>query len=181
MKQPLIILATILTALALAACDAQGATFEIQGQLQGPYEVHRVTDGDTLRVYAANDAGETISIPVRLIGIDTPEITNGKMEAYGPEAAEYLTTLVQAGRVYLELDIEAYDRYDRLLAYVYVPDATGYWLAPDGSTYTQANHAIALTGLAQPLTIQPNSRYANAYAAAVQAARDAKRGMWADL
>jgi len=180
-RRPLLILAALLTTLALAACDAQNATPEIQGQLQGPYEVHRITDGDTLRVHAANDAGETISIPVRLIGIDTPEITNGKMEAFGPEAAAYLTNLTQAGWVYLELDIEPYDRYDRLLAYVYVPDPTGYWAAADGSRYTQANHAIALAGLAQPLTIQPNSRYSLTLAAAVQAARDARRGMWADL
>lgn len=75
MRRPLILLAALLTALALAACDAQSATLEIQGQLQGPYEVHRIADGDTLCVYAANDACETTSIPVRLISLDTPGIT----------------------------------------------------------------------------------------------------------
>jgi len=177
LRHPLRILTAILTALALAACDAQTATFEIQTQLHGPYDLDRITDGDTIRVTTSDG-----SVPVRLIGIDTPETRHPTIgvEPYGPEATEYITNLITGRPIYLELDIEAYDRYDRLLAYVYVPDPTGYWAAPDGGRYTQANHAIAQAGLAQPLTIQPNSRYANTYAAAVQTARDAKRGLWAD-
>src|SRR5690606_34098452 len=103
------------------------------------------------------------------------------VQPYGPEAAAHTTNLLVGRQVYLELDLEAYDRYDRLLAYVYVTDPDGTWVAADGRRFTQANHAIALAGLAQPLTIQPNSRYANHYAAAVQTARAARRGMWADL
>lgn len=175
MRRALAALAT-LAALALTACQAQAPTFEIQEPLQGPYQLDRITDGDTIRIHTADG-----SLPVRLIGIDTPETKHPTIgvQPYGPEATEHTTRLLTGKPIYIELDLNPYDRYDRLLAYVYTPDENGSWVAPDGTRYTQANHAIALAGYAQPLTIQPNSRYADIYAAAVNAARDAGRGMWA--
>src|SRR5690606_26099774 len=79
--------------------------------------VVRVVDGDTLVVELAGR-----EVPVRLIGIDTPEtVAPGRpVECYGAEASDHLRALAPAGTaVRLERDVEARDMYDRLLAYVY--------------------------------------------------------------
>lgn len=171
-------LTVLLLMLVLSACLAQEPNlYTIQNDLHGPYTVERVTDGDTIRVNTADG-----STPVRLIGIDTPETKHPQrgVEPYGPEASAYTTRLLSGQSVYLELDVEAYDHYDRMLAYVYVIAPEGAWTDASGRRYTQANHAIAWAGLAQPLTIQPNSQYADILAATVQTARAAGRGMWGD-
>ncbi len=167
---------------------AVAAAYEVQGQLQGPYQLDRVVDGDTLRVLVVpgtlGATGATRdSLPVRLVGIDTPETRKpgAAVQAYGPEATEFVVDLLAGREVYLELDLDAYDRYERLLAYVYYRDAAGAWLAPDGRRYSQVNLAVAQAGLAQPMTIQPNSRYADLYVAAVRSAREEGRGMWAGV
>jgi len=166
---------------------AVAAAYDVQGQLQGPYRVDRVVDGDTLRVLVspgtrgASGAGHD-SLPVRLIGIDTPETKQPgtAVQPFGPEATAHLLGLLAGRDVYLELDVDPYDRYERLLAYVYYLDPAGAWLAP-GGRYTQVNLEVAQAGLAQPMTIQPNSRYADLYVTAVRAAREAQRGMWAEV
>ena len=83
--------------------------------------VVNVIDGDT--VWVEID-GETES--VRLIGIDAPEIDGpySDEECYGPEAAEYLSGLLEGESVVMKGDSSTSDRdvYDRLLRYVYMPD-----------------------------------------------------------
>lgn len=78
-----------------------------------------IADGDTVFV-KINNRDET----VRLLGIDTPEI-DGKYvneEFFGKEASEYTKKLVKRKKVRLEYDKEKRDKYNRLLAYVYLPD-----------------------------------------------------------
>lgn len=108
---------------------------------EGVWTVERVVDGDTLRL----TNGET----VRLIGVDAPESVkpHSPVEPYGPEAAEYLATLVhQAGnRVRLEFDGPRRDKYGRLLAYVWAGDKllneeiirAGYGRAETQYSYSQ--------------------------------------------
>ena len=58
---------------------------------------------------------------VRLIGIDTPESVarDRPVECFGPEAKARTAELLPKGTaVLLERDVEARDKYDRLLAYV---------------------------------------------------------------
>ena len=78
---------------------------------------HRVVDGDTIDVELGGHAER-----VRLLGIDTPETDEpGKpVQCYGKEAsAAHQAELLPAGTaVRLERDVEARDRYGRLLAYV---------------------------------------------------------------
>ncbi|MGB9688782.1 thermonuclease family protein [Thermogutta sp.] len=85
---------------------------------EGVWMVEHVVDGDTLRL----TNGET----VRLIGVDAPESVkpHSPVEPFGPEAADYLATLVrQAGnQVRLEFDGPRRDKYGRLLAYVWAKD-----------------------------------------------------------
>ncbi|MGH9150362.1 MAG: thermonuclease family protein, partial [Acidimicrobiales bacterium] len=77
--------------------------------------------------------------------------------------------LVPAGTpVRLVRDVEARDRYGRLLAYVY--------RARDDLF---VNLALARDGMADLLTIAPNVAHRDALAAAAAEARRADRGLWA--
>ena len=131
----------------------------------GTAEITRVVDGDTVRV--AIGGGEE---RVRLIGIDTPEThgQGGLRECFGTEASRRLTELLPPGTpVRLVRDVEARDRYDRLLAYVY--------RAADGLF---VNLAMAREGYATTLTYPPNVAHAEEFVSAVRAARQARRGLW---
>ena len=124
-----------------------------------------VVDGDTV---VAEVAGRTER--VRLIGIDTPEATGGflPVECYGDEASAFTRSLLPPGtEVRLTRDLEARDRYNRLLAYVH--------RAGDGLF---ANLEIAANGYAEALIIEPNTTHADAFYAAAATARDQGMGLW---
>ncbi len=142
------------------------------GQLYGPVPLVRILDGDTI-VVESNIGPRT----VRLIGIDAPETASGA--AGGHEAAAHLASLLGPGLLlWLELDLGLEDIYGRLLAYVYVPDATGTWQHA-GMRVTQVNLAMVEAGWATELTIGPNDTYADLYAAAAEAAAAESKGIWA--
>ncbi len=87
-----------------------------------PATLASVTDGDTVRVVLSDGS----NVPVRLIGIDAPEVYSG-VECGGREASSYLSSLVAPGDpVVLVVDPSQarIDRYDRLLRYVDLPDGT---------------------------------------------------------
>lgn len=120
--------------------------------------VTRITDGDTFRAGAER---------IRLIGVDTPEVSFG-VECYGREATAALERLIPVGtEVRLVGDVEATDRYDRTLAYVY--------RRSDGLF---VNLRLAEDGVAQPLTIPPNVAHEDDFAQAAAHAREAGRGLW---
>lgn len=87
-----------------------------------PSSVVRVVDGDTIIVrYEGED------VRVRLIGIDTPESVHPDKSKNIPEgttASDYTKSLVEGKRVYLEFGKQKYDRYNRMLAYVYLENGT---------------------------------------------------------
>ena len=66
----------------------------------------------------------------------------------------------------LERDVEARDRYGRLLAYVYLPDGTF------------VNRSMVEDGFAGPLTIPPNVAHADEISEAGRRARTDGRGLW---
>ena len=81
--------------------------------LEGPYEVDRVVDGDTLIVYI-----DGVRTRVRLIGINTPESVAPEEERNTEEgviASDYVKTLMEDAdyEVWLKYDNERYDQYDR--------------------------------------------------------------------
>jgi micrococcal nuclease len=83
----------------------------------GQATVVRVIDGDTIVVHIGERDENT-----RLLGIDTPEThkPNTPVECFGPEASDRMAALLPPGTVVrLVRDVEARDRYGRLLAYVY--------------------------------------------------------------
>jgi micrococcal nuclease len=130
----------------------------------GEGTVVAVVDGDTVRVHLGSGT-ET----VRLLGIDTPETVHPTkpVQCFGPEASARTKALLPKGTVVrLERDVEARDRYGRLLAYVRRSDGTF------------VNLALVEEGYARTLTIAPNGAYADDFAAAARGARDASRGLW---
>ena len=72
--------------------------------------VTRIIDGDTVEI----DDNES----VRLLGINTPE----RGEKYYGEATEFLSSLILNKTVKLEFTNDRYDKYDRILAYIFLED-----------------------------------------------------------
>ena len=106
---------------------------------------------------------------MRFIGVDTPKIKRPSkpVERMGQEAFEANRKLVEGKRVKLEFDAERYDRYGRVLAYVYV-----------GTTFVNA--WLVEAGYAQVMTIPPNVKYAELFLELQREAREAGRGLWAE-
>ena len=100
----------------LAACGVGEMRTEQETAPAGTARVVHPVDGDTI-VVDIDGAEER----VRFIGIDTPESVkpDSPSECYGPEAKARTAELLPEGTlVRLERDVEARDRYERLLAYV---------------------------------------------------------------
>lgn len=139
----------------------------------GGYHVARVVDGDTLEL----STGEK----VRLIGVDTPEARyNDKLSrdskksgkdsraiiALGIKASKFTKDLCLNKKVRLDYDVEKHDRYDRILAYVYLEDGTFI------------NARIIEEGYGRIMTIPPNVRYAGHFRKLEREARLGKKGLW---
>lgn len=124
--------------------------------------VVRVVDGDTVHVRV----GDRIE-KVRYIGVNTPEIHHPRRgeEPGGRQALEVNRRLVEGKRVRLELDVQARDRYGRLLAYVWAGD-------------TMINAELLRLGYAQVMTVPPNVRHQSLFLELQRAARQAGRGLW---
>ncbi|MCX5700683.1 MAG: thermonuclease family protein [Candidatus Omnitrophica bacterium] len=135
--------------------------------------ISRVVDGDTLVL----ESGER----VRLIGIDTPELHESNklykdaqrtkqdvstIQKMGLKAYEFTKNLAEGKRCSLEFDVDKYDKYKRLLAYVYLKDGTFL------------NAQIVKEGYASLMTYPPNVKYADLFLKLYQEARENKRGLW---
>lgn len=127
--------------------------------------VTAVTDGDTIKVRRADGT----EVPVRYIGIDTPEIKhqgNGEEEAFGQQATEMNASLVEGKVVYLQRDAEETDRYGRLLRYVYLEDGA------------MVNYVIIRLGYATILTIPPNVAFQQKLFSGYELAKEEKRNLY---
>lgn len=120
-----------------------------------PCQVQRIVDGDT---FACTDGTR-----VRLIGIDTPELSQAP---FGEQAGRALADLMPVGStVLLERDVELNDRYGRRLAYVW---RNGMFV----------NWEMLRRGWAVLLTFPPNVRYVEHFQDAQRRAREAEVGLW---
>ncbi len=129
--------------------------------------VTSVTDGDTIIVDI-----EGVRETVRYIGIDTPEPRReGAPECGSKEATIFNKDLVEGKTVRLVADTEDRDKYERLLRYVYVQ-------VDDQEVFV--NQELLNAGLARPLTISPNTSYAEEFKQAADVAKKAGSGIWGD-
>ena len=119
-----------------------------------------VIDGDT----AVLEGGAH----VRFLGIDAPEMERDGQPAQfmAHKSKAYVAGLIQGKLVRLEYDRERYDRYGRLLAYLFLPDGT------------MVNLAVVRQGLARVYAHAPNVRYQEVLDATQQEAMAAGRGIW---
>lgn len=137
----------------------------------------KIHDGDTYIVKYENKI-----VSVRLIGVDTPEITGNfkargdakrhrtsikNIIAWGKESKRFVSSIMHPGtEITLEFDIQRVDKYGRLLAYVYLPDGR------------MLNEVLLLEGYATLMTIPPNVKYVERFRKAYQYGVKNKKGMW---
>ncbi len=137
-----------------------------RGPDEGPAEaivpVVRVIDGDTIVVRLDGEEED-----VRVIGVDTPETVkpDTPVQCFGERASHFTKRLLEGRRVRLVFGVERHDVYGRLLAYVQL-----------GDRFVEA--MLARRGLARPLTIPPNDRFAPLLERLARHAALAGRGLW---
>ncbi len=136
------------------AAEAQGP-----GPVQEAVVAH-VVDGDTVTL----DTGQR----VRLLGIDAPEMEKEGQPAdfLAHKSKQVLADLAQGKRVRLEYDRLRYDRYGRILAYLFLMDGT------------DLSREMVRQGLAHVYTVPPNMRFREELLAAQREAIAARRGVW---
>ena len=127
--------------------------------------IHKVVDGDTVDIDINGNTER-----VRLIGVNTPETKHPTkpIECFGPEASAYLTQLLPKGtHVRIERDIEARDRYGRMLLYLYRESDNLF-----------INLDLVLRGYGTPMSIEPNTFHRNNFVRAAAQAEAANVGLW---
>jgi micrococcal nuclease len=123
--------------------------------------VERVIDGDTIVL----DGKET----VRLIGIDTPGLTDSQeiVASMAREARGFLSGLAEGKKVRLEYDQNKTDMYSRTLAYVFLEDGTF------------VNEKIVREGYSAVYTAYP-FRHMESFRKSEKEARQTGKGLWAE-
>ena len=128
-------------------------------------KILKVVDGDTVDIDIKGNTER-----VRLIGVNTPETKHPTkpIECFGPEASAYLTQLLPKGtHVRIERDIEARDRYGRMLLYLYRESDNLF-----------INLDLVLRGYGTPMSIEPNTFHRNNFVRAAAQAEAANVGLW---
>ena len=105
---------------------------------------------------------------VRLIGVDTPETVDPRksVQYYGTEASNFTKKMLTGREIELEFDFNPRDKYDRLLAYVWI----------DGKNY---NSEVIKLGYARAYLRFP-FRYFKEFEKIGKEAEKNKIGLWAD-
>lgn len=140
-----------------------------------PVEFADVVDGDTIEVVVSGDGRRSRDETVRMIGIDTPEVSysyGNEPECFGPEATRRTEgLLLRAEAIWLEEDIDPLDGFDRLLRYVWFVSEI------DGELYL-LNEVLVREGYAEAKTYRPNTRYQETLDEAEEEAIRDSAGMW---
>ena len=145
-------------------------------------KIDRVVDGDTAIVsFMPEDGSKYLKERVRFLGVDTPETVhpNKPVQYYGKEASDFTKAQLTDKIVWLQTDVNPKDRYDRMLAYVWLTEPTEKDLDDEAAIRANMYNArLLLDGYAQLMTIQPNPRYANLFVHFQREAREANKGLW---
>lgn len=145
-------------------------------------KIERVVDGDTAIVsFIFDDGSKYLKERVRFLGVDTPETVhpNKPVQYYGKEASDFTKEQLTDKVVWLQTDVNPKDRYDRMLAYVWLDEPSKEELDDEAAIRAKMYNAkLLLEGYGQLMTVQPNSRYANLFVHFQREAREAKKGLW---
>lgn len=128
--------------------------------VEGYHRVSAVIDGDTVEL---GDGRR-----VRLLGINTPEVAHhGRPgEELGEKAKRFLERRLKNKKVRLRYDIQRRDRYERLLAHIFLEDGRNI------------NTLLLQKGLAHALFKWPNIKHIENYYAQERQARQQGKGIW---
>jgi len=126
-------------------------------------QVSSVVDGDTFKAVVAG-----LPVTIRLIGVDTPETVHPfkVVQFYGKEASDYTKSRLTGKTVTLEFEPRKTDKYNRLLAYVYL----------EGALF---NVDLIQKGYGFAYKFFPH-RYFNNFEQYERGAKENKVGLWAD-
>ena len=130
--------------------------------------VVRHVDGDTVYVSIPRPPrGVKGYESVRFIGVDTPETVHPQkmVERFGKESSQFTRKFLLNQPVFLAFDWQLRDRYDRLLAYIYLGD---------GSCF---NAILVREGYAHAYTRFP-FQFLEHFRALEREARGQARGLW---
>lgn len=131
--------------------------------------VESVHDGDTLRARVSTPNAivtDLESTRVRLIGLDTPEISPVP-ECWGAEATGRLTALLPPGStMWAAADLEVLDQYGRHLLYLWTPDGRF------------VNAELVAQGDGAVMVFAPNTLHEPLLRALEAEAAAAGRGLW---
>jgi micrococcal nuclease len=112
------------------------------------------------------------NVKIRLIGLDTPETVDPRkpVQCFGKEASAKAKELLTVKSVRVEKDPSQgeFDKYGRLLAYIYLPDGTLF------------NKYMISEGYGHEYTYNLPYKYQKEFKAAQAQARTGKKGLWAD-
>lgn len=125
-------------------------------------KVIEVIDGDTIKVMI--DGKEET---VRFLLVDTPETKHPQKgtQPFGPEAANFTSSMLKGKIIEMEKDITERDKYGRLLMYVYV----------DGKSVQEE---LLRKGLARVAVYPPDVKYVDRYKQIQEEARKQGIGIW---
>ncbi|PID15844.1 thermonuclease [Sporosarcina sp. P34] len=129
-----------------------------------PVELVKTIDGDTIKIMFEGKEEN-----VRYLLIDTPETNHPRLgkQPYGQQAKVRNQELLQKGHLEIEFDVGGkYDKYGRLLAYIYI----------DGKSVQEQ---LLKEGLARVAYVYPpNTRHLDAFEKAEQQAKKSGIGIW---
>ena len=130
-----------------------------------PSVVLRVVDGDTLIIM-----WEEQPTRLRLIGIYAPESYSHHDESIrtheGESVSRVVTHWLEDKKIYLQFDVDPYDPYERLLAYV--------WL----DAHTMVNEVLVREGLVWQHRYPPNTHFDDYFKSLQKMAKSEARGIW---
>ena len=145
--------------LLMVALFVQTTVFADEASLEA--KVINVIDGVTIIVsYGGNPASCVY------IGVSVPE-SESPLGPTSSKARQFNKDLVEGKTVRLEFDEQKYDKYGRLLAYIYCDDVF-------------VNAELIRQGYGSVVIVSPNTKYAEHFLKLESEAREAKRGLWAE-
>ena len=131
---------------------------------EGPYAVVRVVDGDTIIIQKKGKRER-----VRFLRVNTPESVHPDKKRntpMGDVASDFAKKHLSGKSVTLEFEAERRDRYDRLLAYIFVGEENFcLTLVEEGMSPYYTPYGLS-------------KNYDGEFRQAEQEARDAKLGIW---
>lgn len=162
-----VLIAGLFAACLASSCSALGlgSTAPPTTDPAGIATVEWVIDGDTVDLLI--DGNEE---RVRLIGIDAPESVsrNDPVQCFGAEASDALKGLLPPGtEVTIARDVEARDRFGRLLLYVRRAEDDLF-----------VNRYLVETGFADAKFFEPNTSFEADFTRVRNEARAADLGLW---